>query len=252
MHKTDYRLCLGKSKAQAKSAASEAVIRYIFLKRVNKDVHSTAPQPIKQDQLPIKQEQQPIKQEQQPNADLIDGNNDVQMEEVEDEEDEEMLFSWSHIASFALHKLLTSWDEGGSFINAINGNTAKVQSVTCTKPEVKSEMKPAKKLPENASTKNPIMLIYQMRPNTIFQELSVVSTPPKVMFSFKCLVDDQEFTGHGNILYSHIIISCNLHFVFLGPNKKTARKCAAYHACRSLLNIEYPPEVLAEISTYEN
>lgn len=40
---------------------------------------------------------------------------DVKMED----EDEDDLFSWSHVASFAIYKLLSTWDDG-SVINSIN------------------------------------------------------------------------------------------------------------------------------------
>lgn len=64
-------------------------------------------------------------------------------------------------------------------------------------------MKPAKKLPENATTMNPIMLIHQMRPGvTTFHEASVSGTPPNVMFTFKCTVDNEEFVGCGKTFYT--------------------------------------------------
>lgn len=99
---------IGKSKAQAKSAAAEAVIRYIFIKRVKKDSVN----------LPQETTTTDVSTETQAATQM----------EVDDEEDQQMLFSWSHIASFALHKLLSSWDEGGTIINAINGNVDKVMS----------------------------------------------------------------------------------------------------------------------------
>lgn len=61
----------------------------------------------------------------------------------------------------------------------------------------KSDVRPAKKLPENAPGMNPIMLIYQMRPNTSFQEVAEVGTPPNILFHIKCAVDGQEFVGIG-------------------------------------------------------
>lgn len=115
---------LGKSKAQAKSAAAETVIRYIFLKRMKKNV---PPINANQSQEPgVAATAAAAAAIAMSTVDGADSEGDVKMEEVDDEEDEQMLFSWSHIASLALHKLLTTWDEGGSIINMINGNAEKV------------------------------------------------------------------------------------------------------------------------------
>lgn len=89
----------------------------------------------------------------------------------------------------------------------------------------KPEHKPAKKMPDNAADMNPIMLLNQMRPLTTYEEISKDGTPPNVIFTFSCICDGQSFTGKGS-------------------SKKTARKHAAYQACRAVLAINYGKEVM--------
>lgn len=112
---------------------------------------------------------------------------------------------WQQVASFALYKLFDSWGE---------------------KPERKEEPKKvnsAKKMPENPSTLNPIMVINQMYPQAIFDELETIGNPPNVQFKIQCTIEGKNFIG-------------------TGPSKKVAKKLAAYAACHTLLGIAYPPE----------
>lgn len=94
---------VGKSKAVAKSATSEAVIKYLFMKKVKKMVV--------QNNINI------------PQQEAVELETDVRMEDEEEDE----LFSWSHVASFAIYKLLSTWDDG-SVMNSIN--TPSVEKVS--------------------------------------------------------------------------------------------------------------------------
>lgn len=95
--------------------------------------------------------------------------------------------------------------------------------------EQKPEHKPAKKLPDNAHEMNPIMLLNQMRPGSYYEEVCKSGNPPNVKFTFRCVVDGQNFSG-------------------TGTSKKVARKHAAYAACQAVLEIKYSQEVLLEIA----
>uniref|UniRef100_A0A1Y1MGD1 DRBM domain-containing protein n=1 Tax=Photinus pyralis TaxID=7054 RepID=A0A1Y1MGD1_PHOPY len=77
---------LGKSKPSAKNAAAETALKYLVLSKVNKaPVADTPPAPVPET-----------------------SETEIKMEI--DENSEEL--SWSHVACYALHKLLSSWDEG--------------------------------------------------------------------------------------------------------------------------------------------
>ncbi|XP_056642588.1 double-stranded RNA-specific editase Adar [Diorhabda sublineata] len=129
---------------------------------------------------------------------------------------------WQHVASFALYKLFCSWGEDP---NLVKPDSAQNQSpnvnVNADKPH---ENKPAKKMPENPETINPLMLINQMLPHAQFEEIGKSGNPPDVVFSFRCNVDGQSFVG-------------------MGPNKKSAKRMAAFGACHKILSISYPPEI---------
>ena len=98
-------------------------------------------------------------------------------------------------------------------------------------------------MPENAAHMNPMMLLNQMLPHAQFEELGRQGNPPNVIFTFKCTIDGQNFTGTGNIeqLLNEQIIYVNLYCA--GPNKKSAKKMAAFAVCHKILGIQYPPEV---------
>lgn len=61
----------------------------------------------------------------------------------------------------------------------------------------KPENRPAKKMPENPETMNPLMLINQMLPQAEFEEIGKSGDPPNIVFSFRCNVDGQSFLGTG-------------------------------------------------------
>ncbi|XP_019880882.1 double-stranded RNA-specific editase Adar [Aethina tumida] len=165
---------LGRSKNQAKNNAAESAIRYIIKKQ---KFRSTT---------------------QSPNE-----NGEVKMDV--DEAGGETPLPWQHVASLALFKLFTSWNE----------------DVRC---EERIDHKPAKKMPANPEMMQPLMLLNQMLPHAEFEEIGKVGTPPNIQFTFRCRVDNQTFDG-------------------TGPNKKLAKKFAAFAACHKILNVNYPPQV---------
>ncbi|XP_044272846.1 double-stranded RNA-specific editase 1-like isoform X2 [Tribolium madens] len=133
-------------------------------------------------------------------------------EKMEVGEDGTPTLPWQHVASFALYKLLNSWGE--------DPNQARGESGPGQLPQ----NRPAKKMPENAAHMNPLMLLNQMMPHVQFEELGRTGNPPNVIFTFKCTIDGQSFSG-------------------TGPNKKSAKKMAAFAVCHKILGIQYPPEV---------
>ncbi|KAK9885205.1 hypothetical protein WA026_010710 [Henosepilachna vigintioctopunctata] len=126
-------------------------------------------------------------------------------------EDADGPIPWQQVASFAIHKLFAAWGEDPT------QTTAKEEHPT------PKELRPAKKLPENAASLNPLMVVNQMFPQAQYEEVSQVGMPPNCSYTMKCTVDNQQFTGTSG-------------------TKKMAKKIAAYAVCMKLLGIEYPPE----------
>lgn len=62
------------------------------------------------------------------------------------------------------------------------------------------EKKPAKKLPDTATTMNPIMLLNQMYPNVLYEEASKTGNPPNIVFTIKCIVGSDVFLGSGEFV----------------------------------------------------
>lgn len=154
---------LGKSKALAKCNAAEAAIKHLVVKKVQSSV--TAP----------------------PGTEKM---------EVDQEDDN---FSWSHIASFALHKLFNSWDEPG-IKDKICGTSSPIAKVSGGGQSNQTEHKPAKKLPDKPEEMNPITLLNQMKPSATFEEISKIGNPPNVKFTFQVVVDGQNYCGCGKNL----------------------------------------------------
>lgn len=126
---------------------------------------------------------------------------------------------WQHVASFALYKLFMGWGEDPN-----KGSKLQPQLNTSSDSQKVHENKPAKKMPNNPETMNPLMLINQMLPHAQFEEIGRSGSPPNLTYSYRCTVDSQSFIG-------------------TGPNKKAAKKLAAFGACHKVLNINYPQDV---------
>ncbi|CAG9861280.1 unnamed protein product [Phyllotreta striolata] len=140
--------------------------------------------------------------------------------DVEQDEANQSPLPWQHIASFALYKLFCSWGEDPNIVKNPTQN-----SPVLNKPP---ENRPARKMPENPESINPLMLVNQMLPHAEFAEIGKTGAPPNIMFSFTCTVDGESFVG-------------------TGPNKKAAKKMAAFGACSKVLGVEYPKEVYAGV-----
>lgn len=167
----------GKSKMEAKSAAAEAAIKSLILKRLK--------------------------------ASGQQGESNVKDIKIADDDTS---LPWQHVASFALHKLFATWDEGPAIAGTFFGNTTAVSKTTTTTTPaataasgttttaaapVPREKKPAKTMPPNPELMNPIMLLNQQLPNATFIELSRAGNPPTVVFTYKCIVEGQSFIGRG-------------------------------------------------------
>ncbi|KAK9886180.1 hypothetical protein WA026_015691 [Henosepilachna vigintioctopunctata] len=126
-------------------------------------------------------------------------------------EDADGPIPWHQVASFAIHKLLVAC------------RVDPTQIAVKEEHPTPNELRPAKKLPENAASLNPLMVVNQMLPQAQYEEVSKVGMPHNCSYTIKCTVDNQQFTGTSG-------------------TKKMARKIAAYAVCMKLLGIEYPPE----------
>lgn len=199
---------LGKSKPAAKNAAAETALKYLVLSKVNKSQCM--------DSAGLNPE---------------GSENEIKMEVEENSEE----ISWSHVACYALHKLLSSWDEGATLnlaekVSQVTNNGGN-DSTDSGKDRI-IEKRPAKKLPENASEMNPLMLLNQMVPNAIYEEVSKEGNPPHVTFTIKCTIGNDVFLGTAS-------------------TKKGARKACAFAACRQILGIQYTSTFLQEHSFSE-
>lgn len=152
----------GRSKPGAKTAAAEAAIKHMVLSQLKTMAVA------------------------QPQIDTtLTENLETSMETDISKDNLDNLggISWSHIASYALHKLLNSWDEDRNLTERV-----------CI--FYMNEKKPAKKMPENAASMNPIVLLNQMQPNAVYEESG---SPPNLFFTIQCTVGGgHTFTGTGN------------------------------------------------------
>ncbi|XP_076270282.1 double-stranded RNA-specific editase Adar-like isoform X3 [Rhynchophorus ferrugineus] len=178
----------GRTKNAAKNVAAEIALKYL----------------IKTKQFRVKKEE----------------NGD---EKMEIQEDGNQVLPWSHIASFAMYKLFTSWGEDPALATKTPDPTTSAPRSPSSAP-IRTDPKPAKKMPDNPEKMNPLMLMNQMLPSAEWEDLGKTGNPPNVIFLFKVTIDGQTFNGSG-------------------PNKKSAKKYAAFAACNKILNINYPTDI---------
>lgn len=107
------------------------------------------------------------------------------METTEDSDE----VPWSSLASFALFKLFSEWQNQGTVIPVPKGATNKA------KKEPKAGQ--SKELPSDAQSIHPVMLLNQMKPGTTYVEVARTGTPPNQMFTLGVDIDGQQFTGSG-------------------------------------------------------
>lgn len=183
----------GRTKNAAKNAAAETALKYL----------------VKNKQLNLKKEEDPE-------------GGDEKMEIGED--DGTQVMPWSHIASFAMYKLFSTWGEDPSAANRAQELMGTVPKPAAPTTTTRAELRPAKKMPDNPERVNPLMLMNQMLPHAQWNEVGKSGVPPNVVFTFSVTVDGKTFNG-------------------TGANKKSAKKLAAFAACHDILKIEYPPDV---------
>ncbi|CAG9773552.1 unnamed protein product [Ceutorhynchus assimilis] len=142
------------------------------------------------------------------------------------EEDGQQVMPWSHIASFAMFKLFSAWGEDPNTVKVCEDNVQDQQGNLLTGPAapVPRDPKPAKKMPDHPETMNPLMLVHQMLPNAVWEEVGKTGNPPNIIFQMKVTIGNKSFSGTGS-------------------NKKMAKRMAAFTACHELLNVTYPSEV---------
>lgn len=115
-----------------------------------------------------------------------------------EEGNEDSTLPWQHVASFALHKLFSTWDESGKITERL---VTSATTVTDGVPSAVPEKKPAKKMPPNPELMNPIMLLNQMVPHAEYIELSKAGNPPNIVFTYKCTANGKSFIGRGKAFY---------------------------------------------------
>lgn len=153
---------------------------------------------------------------------------------------------WSSLASFALYKLFLEWQNQGTVVPVPRpGLSPKVKKEGEKKPVEKKE------LPANAELIHPVMLLNQMRPGLIYNEVSRVGNPPNITFTLAIEVDGQEYTGTGmsfksNLSLLNLPVPTNFSNIFTAKNKKDAKKFAAKAALHGLYNLVYPEEKESE------
>lgn len=67
------------------------------------------------------------------------------------------------------------------------------------------EPKPAKKMPDNPELMNPLMLMHQMMPTAVWEEVESKGTPPNVVFTFSLSVEGNQFFGSGKCKITVIV-----------------------------------------------
>ncbi|XP_060522172.1 double-stranded RNA-specific editase Adar-like isoform X2 [Cylas formicarius] len=201
---------LGRSKIQAKNAAAENALKYL----------------VKNKQLKLTKSEEGTEGGGGGGGRQDDTTEEGEKMDIQTDEGSTVM-PWQHVASFALFKLFSSWGEDPVLTSRVSQAQELLggPKVAVTPGErVDTITKPAKKLPNKPEEINPLMLLNQMCPQAQFEELGKAGTPPNVTFTFQVTIDGQTFNGSG-------------------PNKKTAKRLAAYAACHSVLKISYPPEI---------
>lgn len=146
-------------------------------------------------------------------------NEDAEMTEVTENDDVPML----HLASYALYKLFSDWQNEGFEIPAIKPVKPPVKlTPTGVHPLAPKVPKTKADLPADAATRHPTALLAFMRPQVPYEDLGSNQTndPAKREFSVGVTVDGERFIGKAR-------------------SKKMARKEAAAAACLKLFDVKF-------------
>ncbi|XP_055615312.1 uncharacterized protein LOC129761601 [Toxorhynchites rutilus septentrionalis] len=147
-------------------------------------------------------------------------NEDVEMEDVSEQDDDVPML---HLASYALFKLFTEWQNEGFEIPAIKPQKAPIKLTEAgVHPLAPKVAKTKADLPADAATRHPSALLAFMRPQVPYEDLGSNNStdPAQREFSVGVTVDGQRFVGKAR-------------------NKKLARKEAAATACQTLFDVKF-------------
>ncbi|KAJ6638462.1 hypothetical protein Bhyg_11197, partial [Pseudolycoriella hygida] len=151
----------GSSKTQAKNDASEKALRDLIIQKMV---------------------ERP-KKVQTPDGNEANNSDDVEMKDNDSTVEVPMM----HLASFALHKLFSEWQNEGFEIPDLKSTNQQDKVVAHKVSPDKTE------LPANYETMHPSMLLSMMRPNTQYVDLGSEGTTPNVVHRFGVTVDGQSF-----------------------------------------------------------
>uniref|UniRef100_A0A1L8EI05 DRBM domain-containing protein n=2 Tax=Haematobia irritans TaxID=7368 RepID=A0A1L8EI05_HAEIR len=137
-----------------------------------------------------------------------------------------------NLASFAIYKLFSEWENEGFIIPemhptaAATGNISDNESMSggvkeAKKPPIRSE------LPPNWEAMHPASLLCYMRPGITYTDKGTIGEKPNVLHTLATNVDGEEFEASGR-------------------SKKIARRNVAAVACNSLFNTNFEPELRSD------
>ncbi|XP_037028159.1 uncharacterized protein LOC119068607 isoform X1 [Bradysia coprophila] len=188
----------GTSKTQAKNDASEKALRDLIIqKMVERPKKITA----------------------------ADGSETMETEDVDMKEGEPNAVEvpMMHLASFALHKLFSEWQNEGFEIPDLKSTNPQEKVIAPKVSADKSE------LPANHETMHPSMLLSMMRPNTQYVDLGSEGTTPNVLHRFGVTIDGQSFVGQDR-------------------TKKLARKAVAIAACNAVFGTTFQHDAVRVVN----
>lgn len=188
----------GTSKTQAKNDASEKALRDLIIQKMV---------------------ERPKKVASADGSDTMD-TEDVDMKEGESNAVEVPMM---HLASFALHKLFSEWQNEGFEIPDLKSTNQPEKVIAPKISADKSE------LPANYETMHPSMLLSMMRPNTQYVDLGSEGTTPNVLHRFGVTIDGQSFVGQDR-------------------TKKLARKAVAIAACNAVFGTTFQHDAVRVVN----
>ncbi|XP_073834901.1 DISCO Interacting Protein 1 [Musca autumnalis] len=160
------------------------------------------------------------------NDNTNEGGNDTTLDEAED-------VPMVNLASFAIYKLFSEWENEGFVIPemhpasaAISGNISDNESMSGAakepkKPPIRTE------LPPNWEAMHPASLLCFMRPGVTYTDKGTTGEKPNILHTLAITVDDQDFEASGR-------------------SKKIARRNVAAMACNTLFSTNFAEEMKTE------
>ncbi|VVD04664.1 uncharacterized protein LOC126968985 [Leptidea sinapis] len=137
------------------------------------------------------------------------------------EQDEDTGLPMAQLASYALFKLFSEWEQGGYKVPLMRTPGSAGSESDGTVSVAPGAGPKERQLPPKALEMHPCMLLTYMRPHQVYRELQVEGRgPPNLTFTVGVDVDGHTFTGKAG-------------------NKKEARRRAAIAACKVLFDIHF-------------